>query len=87
VELHHVPTRTTAVFEHSEESLARHIGRAEDTAEDILAATAAVAGGQSAEEVFQPRTGNHCGWCDFRRHCPEGQRAAPARDPWSALGP
>jgi RecB family exonuclease len=87
VELHHVPTGTRAVFEHSEESLARHVGRAEDTAADIVEARDAVAAGGSAEEAFPPRTGSHCGWCDFRRHCPEGQRAAPAREPWAALGP
>ncbi|MBA2553045.1 MAG: PD-(D/E)XK nuclease family protein [Geodermatophilaceae bacterium] len=87
VELHHVPTKTTAVFEHSEESLARHVGRAEDTAADIVDATASVAGGGSPEEAFPPRTGTQCGWCDFRRHCPEGQLAAPARAPWAALAP
>jgi RecB family exonuclease len=85
VELHHVPSRTTAVFEHTEESLARHVGRAEDTGADIVAATAPVAAGGSTEDAFPPRTGSHCGWCDFRRHCPEGQRAAPAREPWAAL--
>ncbi|MBA2390066.1 MAG: PD-(D/E)XK nuclease family protein [Geodermatophilaceae bacterium] len=87
VELHHVPTGTIAAFEHSEESLARHVGRAEDTAVDIVTATAAVGAGGSREEAFPPRTGGHCGWCDVRRHCPEGQRAAPAREPWAALRP
>lgn len=86
VELHHLPTGEVAAFEHTEESLARHIGRAEDTAADIVRATAQAAAGMAADEAFPARTGTWCGWCDLRRHCPEGQRAAPAREHWSFLG-
>ncbi len=39
VELHHVPTGEVAAFEHTDESLERHVARAEATAEDIVAAT------------------------------------------------
>lgn len=82
VELHHLPSATIAAFEHTEESLGRHVRRAEDTAADIVAATGARADGADA---FPPVTGWHCGWCDFRRHCPEGRAAAPEREPWSML--
>lgn len=85
VELHHVPSGTTAAFEHTEQSLARHVGRAEDTAADILRAAMASAAGGSDDEAYRPQPGSQCGWCDFRRHCPEGQRAAPAREPWAAV--
>ncbi|WP_243713309.1 hypothetical protein [Actinomadura sp. 6K520] len=37
------------------------------------------------DELFPPRTGNLCSWCDFARHCPEGQEAAPRKEPWAAL--
>ncbi|MBA9003885.1 RecB family exonuclease [Thermomonospora cellulosilytica] len=37
------------------------------------------------DEVFPPRPGNLCAWCDFNRLCPEGRRAAPAKEPWAAL--
>lgn len=85
VELHHLPTGEVAAFEHTEESLARHVGRAEDTAADILRATGQAQAGMDADQAFPARTGTWCGWCDLRRHCPDGQRAAPARDPWSFL--
>jgi putative RecB family exonuclease len=35
--------------------------------------------------VFPPRPGPSCGWCDYRRHCPVGTQAAPARRPWDGL--
>jgi hypothetical protein len=37
------------------------------------------------DEVFPPRPGPFCTWCDYRRHCPEGTQAAPARRPWDGL--
>lgn len=85
VELHHLPTGRIAAFDHTEESLARHVGRAEDTAADIVRATAQVGAGTDPDEAFPVHTGAWCGWCDLRRHCPDGQRAAPAREPWSFL--
>ena len=37
------------------------------------------------DEVFPPRPGPSCGWCDYRRHCPEGAAAASAQHPWDGL--
>jgi RecB family exonuclease len=37
------------------------------------------------DALFAPRPGPLCSWCDYRRHCPEGQAAAPARRPWDGL--
>jgi putative RecB family exonuclease len=85
VELHHLPSGTVAAFEHSELSLARHVERAEASADDIVAATDTLAAGAHPDDVFPPMPGPSCGWCDFRRHCPEGQLAAPDRASWSAL--
>jgi hypothetical protein len=37
------------------------------------------------DEVFPPRPGPGCGWCDFRALCPEGSAAGPAHRPWDGL--
>lgn len=37
------------------------------------------------DERFPPQTGALCAFCDFLKHCPEGQQAASPREPWSAL--
>lgn len=101
VELHHLPSGEVAVWEHTDESLARHIRRAEQIAAEAAAADDAYrAGGKRAgvpkpregevdhaphDERFPPRPGNLCSWCDFARHCPEGREAAPRKEPWAAL--
>ncbi|TMR08110.1 PD-(D/E)XK nuclease family protein [Nonomuraea turkmeniaca] len=131
VELHHLPTGEIVEWRHTDESLARHVGRAEDLATEAAAADeryrevvaappprgsrssgpagGAAAGGRSAagggwpsapverqsvgpaavpaeiDELFAPNPGPICSWCDFRRHCPEGQAVAPERRPWDGL--
>lgn len=84
VELHHLPTGTVAAHEHTEESLARQVRRAEDTARDIMAAERAVAEGADPDEEFPTNPGSLCGWCDFRKACPAGAEVA-AKEPWSAV--
>ncbi|HLY34147.1 MAG TPA: PD-(D/E)XK nuclease family protein [Jatrophihabitantaceae bacterium] len=85
VELHHLPSGGVAAFEHTDESLARHLQRAQQTADDIVAATDTLASGADRDDVFPARPTTSCSWCDFRAHCPEGRAASEARDPWSAL--
>lgn len=102
VELHHLPSGEVAVWEHTEESLARHIRRAEQIAAEAAAADEAYRAGAGKragvpkpregevehapyDEMFPPRPGNLCSWCDFARHCPEGREAAPRKEPWAAL--
>jgi putative RecB family exonuclease len=85
VELHHLPTGTVHAFRHTDESLARQVRRAEDMAADIVAATARLAAGATADEAFPPNPSTRCSWCDYRRHCPEGQAASVAKDPWVAV--
>ena len=85
VELHHVPSGTVAVFEHTDRSLSNHIRRAEDIAIDITAATEAMAQGEDPDVAFPTAPGMQCSWCDFRPSCPTGQAAAPARETWSFL--
>lgn len=126
VELHHVPTGSVVEWEHTDESLRRHIGRAEDVALEASDADeayrawraeaggggggsraagggsrAATSGGSGTAPAASPvggspvppeigarfpaRPGPLCSWCDYRRHCPEGQAAGTDRRPWDAL--
>jgi len=85
VELHHLPTGTVSSFEHTDESLRRHLDRAEQTAADIVTATDTLAAGADVDDVFPPAPSNACSWCDFRKLCPEGRAGSPDLDPWAGL--
>jgi RecB family exonuclease len=101
VELHHLPTGEVHAWEHTAEALDRHVRRAEGIAAECRAADERFRAGQAAglpaglpsgqaaglpaDEVFPPRPGPGCSWCDFRAHCPEGSAAAPAHRPWDGL--
>lgn len=87
VELHHLPTGQVTAWEHTPESLDRHLRRAEEVAEEIALATDTLAAGGDPEILFPPSTGRHCSWCDFRRHCSEGRVVAPDLQPWAMLVP
>lgn len=88
VELHHLPTGQVLAWEHTAESLARHLRRAEDVAAECSDADermrAPLPPG-AYDEVFPPHPQPGCGWCDYLRHCPEGQAAAIQRRPWDGL--
>jgi RecB family exonuclease len=102
VELHHLPTGRVLAWEHTPESLARQLSRAEAIAEECAAADerfrAGSGGGPPAaedpaghpaaplDEVFAPRPGTWCGWCDYRAHCAEGSAASEPRRQWDGLG-
>jgi RecB family exonuclease len=88
VELHHLPSGEVAGHDHTDETLQRHLGRAESIAAEAAAADAAYRAGLADEEldqVFPPTVSSSCRWCDFSRHCPEGRAAFPAAASWSAL--
>jgi RecB family exonuclease len=88
VELHHLPSGQVLAWSHTDESLARHLRRAEDIAQECAAADERLRDGLPAgryDEVFPPRPGPSCGWCDYLRHCPEGMAAAVARRPWDGV--
>ncbi|HLI36500.1 MAG TPA: PD-(D/E)XK nuclease family protein [Streptosporangiaceae bacterium] len=88
VELHHLPTGQVLAWEHTDAALARQAGRAEGIAAECAAADQRMRDGLppgSYDEVFPPRPGPMCGWCDFQRHCPEGLAAAAPRRPWDGI--
>jgi PD-(D/E)XK nuclease superfamily len=88
VELHHLPSGQVLAWEHTDESLSRHLRRAEDVAAECADADERMRAPlprEKYDEVFPPRTGPACGWCDYLRNCPAGQAAAAAHRPWDAL--
>jgi RecB family exonuclease len=90
VELHHLPSGQVLAWSHTEQSLARHLARAEGIAAECAAADERMRAGLPAErydEVFPPRPSAACGWCDYLRHCPEGTALAAPRRPWDGLPP
>lgn len=84
VELHHLPTGTVVEWDHTAETLARHIGRAEAIAAEVLAAEEAYRDGAVADDVFPPRVGSLCAFCDHATECPAGS-AVPSRASWEVL--
>lgn len=84
VELHHLPTDTVAAHEHTDESVQRHVRRAEQTAADAVAAEKALSAGADPDDAFPATPGPICGWCDFRRSCPVGSQR-PGNEPWAAV--
>ena len=87
VELHHLPSRTRVAVELGPAELAAKVAEAESIAAGCSQADEAYRAGDHRDATFPPRPSPGCSWCDFRRHCPEGQAAAPDREPWSAVNP
>jgi RecB family exonuclease len=87
VELHHLPSGVVAAWEHTEVSLQRHLDRVHEAASDASLATDTFKAGGDAETLFPPQPSRRCSYCDFRRHCAEGQEAAPSMEPWALLAP
>jgi RecB family exonuclease len=88
VELHHLPSGQVLAWTHTGESLARHLRRAEEVAQECAAADERMRAPLPAanyDEVFPPKPSPVCGWCDYQRFCPEGQQAAAPHRPWDAL--
>jgi RecB family exonuclease len=90
VELHHLPSGDVVEWEYTEESLARQLRRIEsigvEAADTHTTLAAAADRTEALESLFPPRTGPHCGWCDFRDHCDSGKQAAPQRKTsWAGL--
>ncbi|MBW3086629.1 hypothetical protein KEM60_02858 [Austwickia sp. TVS 96-490-7B] len=85
VELHHIPTGTIAVHEHTDASLQRKIDEADSITEDLRrAATAFEEEGREAS-LLTPRLSPLCAWCDMQQHCPEGAAYLPAKSDWAGL--
>jgi RecB family exonuclease len=86
VELHHLPSGDVISWEHSDDGLARQLGRIHDIAGEAVAAEQQAAAGD-LDAAFPPRPGTMCGWCDFAGHCPEGQAGSRRQPGWAGLPP
>jgi len=75
------------VHEHTDESLARKVAEAESIASDLRRADADFKEVGVESTRFEARTSAICSWCDFRAHCPEGQRMGPEKSDWAGLEP
>jgi RecB family exonuclease len=85
VELHHLPTGEVLSHEHTPESLQRKVAEAESIASDLRRADAAYAVNGAGSPLFEPQVSPICPWCDFRAHCPAGQRIGPEKSDWAGL--
>ena len=86
VELHHLSTGEVLAHQHTQESLQRKLAEAESIATDLRRADTDYVDKGVASPLFGPRTSSICAWCDFRAHCPEGQRVGPEKSDWAGLG-
>jgi putative RecB family exonuclease len=88
VELHHLPSGDVLAHDHTDESLDRHLRRAESLGGEAAAADAGYRVGLSDEEAdaaFPPDVSPACRWCDYLRVCPAGSAAVAPAEPWSGL--
>ena len=85
VELHHLPSGSVAAHEHTADSLKRKIAEAESIASDARRAEEDYAEHGVDSGRFPAHVGPLCPWCDFRAHCPAGQRVGPEKSGWAAL--
>lgn len=88
VELHHLPSGEVAVWEHTEESVTRHLRRADSIAAEVAGLDDRYKAGMSQEEsdaAFPAKVGPLCGWCDFNRVCEVGRAAVPPKEPWAGV--
>jgi RecB family exonuclease len=85
VELHHLATGETRAHVHTARTLQRKVAEAESIASDLRRADADYAQLGTHSPMFEARVSPLCPWCDFRSHCPEGQRVGPEKDDWAGL--
>jgi hypothetical protein len=97
VELHHLPSGRILTHEHDNESLTRHVNRAESIGREAAQAQTAfkphqagvrdgeVDAIEAADSLFPARPGPLCGWCDMHRWCSVGQEHADQKRPWDGL--
>ena len=89
VELHHLPTGQVLAWDaHARSRCSGTCGGPRTSPRSAPTRTSGCARRcprTKYDEVFPPRPAPGCGWCDYLRHCPEGQAAAVSRRPWDAL--
>jgi RecB family exonuclease len=89
VSLHHVPSGSKVSWRHTPRTLHRHLERIGAIAVDIDRAQDTWESTDSSDavrdELFPPRPGRLCGYCDYWDICPAGQQSAQRRESWAGL--
>ncbi|MEP7089582.1 MAG: PD-(D/E)XK nuclease family protein [Nocardioidaceae bacterium] len=87
VELHHLPSGQVVAWDHTEESLATHLDRADALAAELSGLDGRFRAGlpvEEADRAFPPRVASRCGWCSVRAACPAG-REVPPQQRWAGV--
>lgn len=85
VELHHLPTRSVAAWQHTDASLAQHLQQTDTLAAELSVLDEQHADGTRAADVaFPARVGSRCGWCEFRPACAPG-RSVTQQPAWAGV--
>jgi len=89
VELHHLPSGEILKHRHTNESLSRHLQRADSIGQEALVAQrefkAKAIALEDIDDVFPPNPSRLCSYCDFLKHCPEGNSTATRAASWIAI--
>jgi putative RecB family exonuclease len=89
VELHHLPTGEILEHRHTDESITRHLHRADSIGQEAQVAQLEFKAGtvkpDEIDQVFPPSPSRLCGYCDFLGHCPEGSATAQRAPSWIAI--
>jgi len=89
VALHHVPSGARVAWQHSAQSLDRHLNRIAGIAADIGRVQDTWESTDQSEEIrdelFPPQPGALCAFCDYWSKCPAGQLRSPQRESWEGL--
>lgn len=89
VSFHHLPSGASVSWTHTPQSLARQRERMAGIAADIIRTLdtweSVEADDRIRDELFPPRPGVLCGFCDYWQWCDAGRNAAPRREPWDGL--
>jgi len=90
VALHHIPSGEVITWKHTPESLARQVERMGAIATDIRRAEdtweSVEHDEETFDEIFPPKPGPLCGFCNFWDVCAAGQAHAARKMPWDGLG-
>lgn len=91
VALHHVPSGANVTWQHSSDSLERHLSRVSSIADDIARAQDTWQASEQTpdvlDELFPAQPSALCGFCDYWDRCSAGQARSRRREAWEGLAP
>lgn len=89
VSFHHLPSATSVSWTHTPESLDRQRERMAGIAADMIRTLdtweSVDTDDRIRDDLFPPRPGTLCGFCDYWQWCDAGRNAAPRKESWDGL--